>query len=727
MAWNDYITGFGFDTPNYSAITFTSYTKEEIADTVADISYSTSWRDSSDNEGGIDSFSSTDTKHVIPYHIVFDDNGEISTYGFDVGCSATIYAHTPRWGNYNFSAQYMPLNCRSGYAQDIYSMLNTRSCLISVNVPVIAVKQSTFTNMQQYITQHRSAWISGEEDFWSYYNSIIETENAQWLNVDTEPPTEPEGELFEVYNTGQRGTWSLGDIVTDVSTPFYRWLRVKLATTEGVDGRLAFYKQGLEDGVIKLIPVVTASIVFCEYSTNGSTWQEWTGSGLPFDYIYGERTNELGTFIYATRTGLNGTDGAPVFDDQATATKWVNHDPTVDITDANNYGDLGNRYPIGNKTGLKETDTTMGTASNFKSHFTQKYILDSGDVVKIANAMLDTSSNIFEDIVNGLKMFGESIIDSVCSLVFFPIDLTTVFTRLSLNNHIFFGGYQYPPTGDPTTLQVYRVTGYDGYIDLGTVTIQDTYPKGDYRNTSEYCRVSIFLPYVGLTELSYEKYVGKTLKVRYYLDLNTGSCLVCLLCDDGDGFKLYDYVNGQMGAQIPITLTDSSAYAQAQLRNISSLATSITAGATGLGTGLASRGSGILQQAMNGNTFGAVMEVGAMNAEGAVGALSTGVGFSKAMYDIKQTNINNFKTTKGGSGAIGNQYLPQYVYLIFEYIETEETPNLLQLEGRPSNKSGALDSFSGYLEVDSVKLSCSYATENEKKEIEQLLNTGVYI
>ena len=341
--------------------------------------------------------------------------------------------------------------------------------------------------------------------------------------------------------------------------------------------------------------------------------------------------------------------------------------------------------------------------------------------------MLDTTSNIFEDIVNGLKMFGESIIDSVCSLVFFPIDLTTVFTRLEPVNHIFFGGYQYPPTGDPTTLSANKVNAYDGYIDLGTVTIQDSYPKGDYRNTSEYCRVSIFLPYVGLTELSYEKYVGKTLKVRYYIDLNTGSCLVCLLCDDGDGYKLYDYVNGQIGAQIPITLTDSSAYAQAQLRNISSLATSITAGATGLGTGLASRGSGILQQAMNGNTFGSVMEVGAMNAEGAVGAFSTGVGLSKAMYDIKQTNINNFKTTKGGSGAIGNQYLPQYVYLVFEYIETEETPNLLQLEGRPSNKSGALDSFSGYLEVDSVKLSCSYATENEKKEIEQLLNTGVYI
>lgn len=541
------------------------------------------------------------------------------------------------------------------------------------------------------------------------------------LNI-YEPETEPEGELFEVYNTGQRGTWSLGDIVTDVSTPFYRWFRVKLATTQGVDGRLAFYKQGLSDGVIKLIPVLTASVVFCEYSTNGSTWEEWTGSGLPFDYIYGERTNELGTFIYATRTGLNGTDGAPIFDDEATALGWVNHDPNVDITDAENYGDLGNRYPIGNKTGENETNTTMGTASNFKSHFTQKYILDSGDVVKISNALFDTTNNIFDDIKTGLKMFGERVIDSVCSLVFFPIDLTSVFTRLSSQSYIFFGGYQYPPQDDPTTIQVYKLLGYDGYIDLGTVTIEPTYPEGDYRNTSQFCKVSIFLPYVGLTELSYEKYVGKTLKVRYYIDLNTGGCLVCLLCNDGDGYKLYDYVNGQIGTQVPITITDYSSYAQAELRNISNLASSTTgfamSGATAIG------GVNNFQNATS--QKGIDQALGDITT-GALGSVSGVVNMEKAIYDISTTNINNFKTTKGGSGAIGNQYLPQYVYLVFEYIETEETPNLLQLEGRPSNRSGSLDSFSGYLEVDSVKLSCSYATENEKKEIEQLLNTGIYI
>lgn len=758
MALRDYITADHFNTPETGGMTGVSLTWN-----VNEGKEFPTWEDSnlhyySNFDGSLNRTDSNVTKNsgdsFYPLILFYYNTGDVALanpnlypfvyrIGTNTGFDYTFttnngvswgWAHregtyTTKDGNDIMYAPLITTNMASTSAVIVRNYTANKLVTFDTNIPIIitdlTLNGAIWDRLYNVINDYFSS--GNVNALLSIINEDDYKDNVVLVNYDTSIKTEPKGEFFTIYNTGQRGTWKVGDVVTDVSSPYYRWLRVKLATAQGVDGRLAFYREGLVDGVIKLKPVLTADIVACEYSTNGSTWEEWTGTGLPFDYIYGEREDELGTFIYATRTGLNGTNGAPVFDDQATAEGWVNHDPSVDITDSRNYGDLGNRYPIGNKTGQKETNTTMGTASNFKSHFTQKYILDSGDVVKIANAMLDTTSNIFEDIVEGLRMFGESIIDSVCSLVFFPIDLTTVFTRLSSQSYIFFGGYQYPPTGDPTSIQVYKVTGYDGYIDLGTVTIEPTYPQGDYRNTSDYCRVSIFLPYIGLTELSYEKYVGKQLKVRYYIDLNTGSALVCLLCNDGDGFKLYDYLNGQIGAQIPITLTDASAYAQAELRNISNLASSITAGSVGLGTGIASRGSGIIQQALNGNTLGAVSEVGAMNAEGAVGAFSTGVGFNKAVYDLATTNINNFKTTKGSSGAIGNQYLPQYVYLVFEYIETEETPNLLQLEGRPSNKSGALESFSGYLEVDSVKLSCSYATENEKKEIEQLLNTGVYI
>ena len=534
------------------------------------------------------------------------------------------------------------------------------------------------------------------------------TEAETWVNTgqglenalnNYEPETEPEGVEYDIYNTGQRGTWSVGDVVTDVSTPFYRWARVKLASTNNVDGRLAFYKVGLEDDIIKLKPVSVADVVYCEYSTDGgANWQ--TSDTFPYQYIYGERTNELGTFTYATRSGIGGASGVPVFEDETTALGWVNHDVNVDITDALNYEDIATRYKYTNKTGDNEANTDMGTASGFRSHFTQKYLLDRGDVSIIANALFDTTTTIFEDIKKGLEMFGERIIDSICSLTYYPIDLTTVFTQLQSQTYIFFGGYQF----QPENFSVNKLVGYSGYIDLGSFTIEPTFPNiEDARNYSPFCRVSIYLPYCGMFELDYNKYVNKTIRVRYYIDVNTGGCLVCLF-DSATGGRLLDYMNGQIGSQIPITITDYAGYASAELRNISNLA---GVGGNVLTTGIA-------------GASGDIMGAG-------VGAVSSLTGFGKAMYDLSTTSISQFNSTKGSSGALGNQYLPQYVYLIFEYVRTEETANLLQLEGKPSNKSGTVGSFSGYLEVDSVQLQCSGATETEKAEIINILHNGIII
>lgn len=555
------------------------------------------------------------------------------------------------------------------------------------------------------------------------------TEAETWVNTGQglenalncyEPETEPEGVEYTIYNTGQRGTWSVGDVVTDVSTPFYRWARVKLASTDTVDGRLAFYKVGLDDDIIKLKPVSVADVVYCEYSTDGgANWQE--SDTFPYQYIYGERTNELGTFTYATRSGIGGASGVPVFEDETTATAWVNHDENVSITDALNYEDIASRYKYTNKTGDNETSTTMGTASGFRSHFTQKYLLDRGDVSVIANALFDTTTTIFEDIKKGLEMFGERIIDSICSLTYYPIDLTTVFTQLQSQSYIFFGGYQF----QPENFNVNKLVGYSGHIDLGSFTIEPTFPNiEDARNYSPFCRVSIFLPYCGMFELDYNRVVGKTILVRYYIDINTGGCLVCLFESGSGGTqgKLITYMNGQIGSQIPITITDYAGYASAELRNISNLA--------GVGVNMIGGGIGVhsgVQAMQQATSQRAVERAGGEIGKGILQVAQAPVDFAKSMYDLSTTSISQFNSTKGSSGALGNQYLPQYVYLVFEYVRTEETTNLLQLEGKPSNKSGTVGSFSGYLEVDSVQLQCSGATENEKRSIINMLNSGIII
>ena len=74
-----------------------------------------------------------------------------------------------------------------------------------------------------------------------------------------------------------------------------------------------------------------------------------------------------------------------------------------------------------------------------------------------------------------------------------------------------------------------------------------------------------------------------------------------------------------------------------------------------------------------------------------------------------------------------NQYLPQEILFMLEIQDADETPNEISLQGYPSNASGQIQSFNGYLEVDAVKLVCSGATANEKAEIIKQLQSGVYI
>lgn len=702
MAWNDYITEDGWNSPNYPNTTIIN-SAGTFAETYSDLIFELYQETSNGYVFNIPSISVVgDNRHPI-YFVLCDTTSGPS--GNATSQVAPLYSSTFEYhGNYDginvdlddAPLAHYPLDDMGsgivGTSPFDYSGQLTK-CEINTNMPIVCVD---YYNMDQTTLNNLRSNYMNNGDI-----SILDPYIAdnKMIIINSSAPTEQKSSGFTIYNTGQRDMW-LKSGRTFIDGPYYRWVRIKLLSTDQVDGRLAFYRQGLSDGVIKLVPVSVASVVSCEFSTDGgATWNE--SSAFPFEYIYGERENELGEFISATRTGIGGDTGVPLFADETTALGWVNHDPSVDISDALNYEDMAARYGISNKTGIAETTTTMGTASNFKSHFTQKYILDSGEITKISNAFFDTATNIFEDIKKGLEMMGSSIVDAIGGVKYWPVDLTTVFTRLQSQSYIFFGGYQWPPTGDPTSVTVYKLLGYDGYLSLGTFTIEKSFPGNDYRNYEPYCNVSIYLPYVGLQKLSYNKYVGKTTEVRYYLDINTGGCLACLLCDG----KLYDYFNGQMGVDIPITVTDYAGFATAELQNISNLA------------GVGGNASGALTMGASGNIGGA-----AIATAGAIGA------FEKSMYDLQTTSINNFNNTKGGSGAIGNEYLPQYVYLIFEYIKTEETPNLINLAGRASNASGTLGSFSGYLEVDEVELKTSAGmTEAEKNNFISLLHSGIII
>ena len=168
-----------------------------------------------------------------------------------------------------------------------------------------------------------------------------------------------------------------------------------------------------------------------------------------------------------------------------------------------------------------------------------------------------------------------------------------------------------------------------------------------------------------------------------------------------------DTYDGQIGIVNPITSEDLAGYAQAQISGIKSALGSVAGGGiTGAMAGA------------KGGAYGAA--AGAIVGSG-LGAVNAGL----TAYGLMNMKPQLF-SSGGYSGALGAN-LPQYAFLVFAIHETEEPANLIQTHGKPSNRSGQIGDFSGFLSVNSVNLNCGKATEAEKAEILQLLYNGIII
>lgn len=501
--------------------------------------------------------------------------------------------------------------------------------------------------------------------------------------------TEPDGEEFQITNTWFHGTWSdYGP--SNVSDPHVLGVRGKLVS----GSKIAFYDiPGISNGKLKLGIKLSGEVIACQYLNESGIWTDT--SVFPYTFLYRKRVDELGTFDYAL-TDISSP--FPIFDSEYKANLYMQG--VLDISEASNWDRISQFYPATNPTETEETTTTMGEAGN-RAIFTQYYIVPLSVLYEIANSLYDTDPNgVWEDIKKGLEMYGQNPIEAVSNLSFYPLDMSAVLPSAP-QSYIYFGGYKLNLTAG----NVERVANPNGYKTLGSMTIKRSF--NSWRDFEPYTKLFVYLPYIGTYQLELARYYGKLTEIRYYFDISTNTIVCCLMADN----KLTDYWTGQMGVNMPITMTNFALFAQTQIQTL------IGGIAGGVNTGA--------------NIMG-----GATKAAGAtLGAASMGVGagvmidaqIAKTAYGVTQNNINNFNKTKGGSSSMLNEFLPQYPYFIFETQEDCAPENYGALFGYPSMKAGKINNFSGFLKVQSVDLKVSGATESEREKILALLMSGIYI
>lgn len=215
-------------------------------------------------------------------------------------------------------------------------------------------------------------------------------------------------------------------------------------------------------------------------------------------------------------------------------------------------------------------------------------------------------------------------------------------------------------------------------VDCGTVTIPKRW--GAYMDYAPYTKLNIFLPYIGFRQISADDVMGKTLHLRYMIDILSGACNAELKVNNT---VLYSWA-GSCAMQIPITGNDWRSAITAGVSIAGSVAATVLSG-------------GASAPMIAGTVASATVNSLALKPEvQRSGSLSSASGFLAAQRPyIVRTNPR--------SAIPANQNI---------------------YSGYPSFVTVSLGSIAGYNEIHSVHLENIPATGAELDEIETILKGG---
>ena len=244
--------------------------------------------------------------------------------------------------------------------------------------------------------------------------------------------------------------------------------------------------------------------------------------------------------------------------------------------------------------------------------------------------------------------------------------------------------------GLPTTISCAKCSPWNEW-NLGTVYIKQGF--GDcFLDYSPYSRVSMYLPFIGVRQLTADDIIGHNINVTYQFDNISGACIAYI---SSDGNVRYTF-SGSCAVGIPIS---QSNWGQTYIA-----AATAAAGAVfgGVSAGLSASGKG------GGAIIGATVK-GAVEGSGGLDA-----------FNAKPT-ISRSGSICGASSALG----VEKPYLIIEKPDKAKISDPKSIIGITSGRVLSLGGLSGFNALENFHLHGIAATAEELDEIETLLHEGV--
>lgn len=374
--------------------------------------------------------------------------------------------------------------------------------------------------------------------------------------------------------------------------------------------------------------------------------------------------------------------------------------PTDDPYPSNNYDE-----PIqgpGDNDDSSDTieEETLPTISGCSSGFCTAYVPTLQQINALADQLIDPT---WYQALGGVVL---NVADVVIGLQILPCSVPYIASDQQLQ--INFIGIHLP-----TGLYINKAEKQYIEIDCGSLAIGEYW--GNCLDYNPYTKISIFLPFCGFYELDTDDVMGKTIHVKYRIDIISGSCLATILVN---GSVMYQY-SGNCASQVPLTSVSFDQF----LSTVMNVAVATATGAAGLEAAGAAVASA--EKFSEGKKNHDKVADNAMR-------MYDGV-VNKTFGQIAEASANAVLNAKGQYKHAGSLCsVPGFLGIRKPYLIIKRPNQMIPddyglYHGYPTYTKANLGDLEGYTEVSSIRLNIPQATVDEILECEKLLMEGVVL
>ena len=380
----------------------------------------------------------------------------------------------------------------------------------------------------------------------------------------------------------------------------------------------------------------------------GSIWLYFHSSYYKSDFFKCEIKQSFEVLDDLTYTAVSEPNGYPSLDlSEYVSGSDSDHDNEGDNSDRGDKGDGGS-----------------GSGVNPHSLLTTTYVMTPTRLKQLGSVLWGSG------FMSNIKLVNNSPIENIVSVKMFPFTLPT-----SSDSEIVLGNVEMGVNGN------ILANNYSYEHEIGSVTISKHY--NSFMDFAPYTRLMLYLPYVGVVELDNSLFMGRTLTIKYIIDIVLGTATVNLYANG----IIIQKIGCQVGVDIPIT---SSNRASVEAGIVGNVLTSSIAGVA------------------SGGLLGGVV--------GGVGGALVSAGHAK--YTT---------TTQGTPSSACSLYDYKNPILIIDRPSYQEVGGFAHSKGKMCLLNKTIKELSGFTIMDkNIEINNIRATKKEIDEIRNILSSVFY-